>query len=550
MSLQRISYKSNKISSYFLKEWPVLVIVTVSGLLSSIGNLVPPWFEGRLTGMLVEVLKGTKGFSDMARLAAYYVVCILTVQLFRFLKRFYVRRFGNNINRSMKCTLYNNLLSKSKTELASEGAGTLLTKAISDVDDCAEGMRKFTTEIFDTGVSLLTYAGMLFYYDFRIAFLCMLFLPLSYFAAEKMKTVVQKTGAAYKKQAGILSDAIIERSDNVITYRVFGCDEERRSNFEDKLTDYEHSAVRANIWTGIMPSVYRVITMLGVIFIIYFGGRNVYGNGWKPWTIAIFTTFMSGFLKLAKKSASSAKLFNSVHRAAISWKRIKPLLNPVDEFKEAVVAKPGVLSVKNLSFSYPGGNRIIDDLSFTAKPGDIIGITGPVASGKSTLGKVFLCEYPYEGSITFNGRELLKMSKEELSGIIGYLGHDPELFSDTIEENVLLGKEADFECLIKAVRLDDEIKAMKDGKDTLIGDAGVRLSGGQAKRVALARTLAYCKPVMILDDPFSALYKKTEREIFEYLKRNYKDSIIFIISHRNYLFDRFDRVMDLHKHEK
>ena len=528
----------------------MLVIVTFSGLLSSIGNLVPSWFEGRLTGMLVEVLKGAKGFSDMARLAAYYVICILTVQVFRFLKRFYVRRFGNNINRSMKCTLYNNLLSKSKTELAGEGAGTLLTKAISDVDDCAEGMRKFTTEIFDTGVSLLAYAGMLFYYDFRIAFLCMLFLPLSYFAAEKMKTVVQKTGAAYKKQAGILSDAIIERSDNVITYRVFGCDEERRANFEERLTDYEHSAVRANIWTSIMPSVYRVITMLGVIFIFYFGGRNVCGNGWKSWTIAIFTTFMSVFLKLAKKSASSAKLFNSVHRAAISWKRIKPLLNPVEDFKEAVAAKPGVLSVKNLSFSYPGGNRIINDMSFTAEPGDIIGITGPVASGKSTLGKVFLCEYPYEGSITFNGRELSKMEKEELSGIIGYLGHDPELFSDTIEENVLLGKEADFANLVKAVRLDDEIEAMKDGKDTLIGDAGVRLSGGQAKRVALARTLAYSKPVMILDDPFSALDKKTEREIFEYLKENCKDSIIFIISHRNYLFDTFSNVIKLGSHHE
>ncbi len=529
----------------------MLIAVTVSGLTSSIGNLVTPWFEGRLTGTLVEVLKGTKDFSDMGFLAAFYVACILLVQLFRFFKRFYVRRFGNNINRSMKCTLYNNLLSKSKTELVSEGAGTLLTKAISDVDDCAEGMRKFTTEIFDTGVTLLTYAGMLFYYDARIAFLCMLFLPLSYFAAEKMKTVVQRTGAAYKKQAGILSDAIIERSENVITYRVFGCDEERRSDFEDKLTDYEHSAVRANIWTGIMPSVYRVITMLGVICIIYFGGRNVYGNGWKTWTIAIFTTFMSAFLKLAKKSASSAKLFNSVHRAAISWKRIKPLLNPVEDFKEAAGAKPGELSLKNLSFSYPGGSRIINDMSFMAKPGDIIGITGPVASGKSTFGKVFLCEHPYEGSVTFNGRELSGMDKEELSGVVGYLGHDPELFSDTIEENVLLGKEADFEKLVKAVRLDDEIKAMKDGKDTLIGDAGVRLSGGQAKRVALARTLAYSKPVMILDDPFSALDKRTEREIFEYLKENCKDSIVFIISHRNYLFDEFSKVIVLEvQHEK
>lgn len=110
----------------------------------------------------------------------------------RYVKRFYVRHFANNVNRRMKETLYGNLVRKSRRELEQEGAGNVLTKAILDVDDCAEGMRKFTTEVFDTGVALATYAGMLLWYDWRLALLCMLFPPISYVLAEKMKVVVQR----------------------------------------------------------------------------------------------------------------------------------------------------------------------------------------------------------------------------------------------------------------------------------------------------------------------------------------------------------------------
>ena len=111
-----------------------------------------------------------------------------------------------------------------------------MTKAISFVDDCVEGMRKFTTEIFDTGVALAAYAGMLLWYDWRLAIISLVFPPISYVVAEKMKVVVQRTGAAYKKQSGILSDATLDRASNAITYRVFGCEEERRSDYESRLS--------------------------------------------------------------------------------------------------------------------------------------------------------------------------------------------------------------------------------------------------------------------------------------------------------------------------
>ena len=128
----------------------------------------------------------------------------------------------------MKQILYHSLVDKSRVELEEEGAGNVMTKAILDVDDCAEGMRKFTTEIFDTGVALAAYAGMLLFYDFRLALICMAFPPISYRLAEKMKVVVQRTGATYKEQSGVLSSATLDRAAGELTYRVYGCEEERR----------------------------------------------------------------------------------------------------------------------------------------------------------------------------------------------------------------------------------------------------------------------------------------------------------------------------------
>lgn len=108
----------------------------------------------------------------MLILVLSYVAVIVIVQSSRYIKRFYVRRFANNVNRRMKEILYGSLVRKSRASLKEEGEGNVITKAILDVDDCVEGMRKFTTEIFDTGVALAAYAGMLLWYDWRLALLC------------------------------------------------------------------------------------------------------------------------------------------------------------------------------------------------------------------------------------------------------------------------------------------------------------------------------------------------------------------------------------------
>ena len=153
------TFRPDRVLSYFRVEWLPLAFVTLSGLVYNIGLLATPWFEGRLAQCLADILGGSETAANMALLVLAYILVTLLVQAARFIKRFYVRHFANNINRRMKGILYANLVRQSKAALEQQGAGELMTKAISDVDDCVEGMRKFTTEIFDTGVALVGYAA-------------------------------------------------------------------------------------------------------------------------------------------------------------------------------------------------------------------------------------------------------------------------------------------------------------------------------------------------------------------------------------------------------
>ena len=536
------SFRPDRIGTYFRVEWRPLAFVTISGLVYNIGLLATPWFEGRLTQCLADILGGSETAAQMAMLVLAYILVTLLVQAARFIKRFYVRRFANNINRRMKGILYANLVRQSRAALEKEGAGELMTKAISDVDDCVEGMRKFTTEVFDTGVALAGYAVMLLVYDWRLAILSLLFTPFSYVCAAWMKKPVQRAGAAYKKAAGALGGATLDRAQNAVTYRIYGCEDARVEKYEDALNRYEKTAVRNNVWQSALPPLYLAASEAGVLFILWFGAKNVLGTGWRAWDIAAFTTFLSCFTKLVVKSSKVAKLFNSVQKAEVSWKRIKPLMKNPEQLDALNVPAAEDVTLKDLSFAY-GEEPVFTGLSLTAHPGEIIGVTGPVACGKSTFGRVFLCEVPYGGSARFGGKEFSALTPRQISATVGYLGHDPELSADTVQNNVLCGSEQDAMPYLAAAALKDEVNAMENGLETVIGPSGARLSGGQAQRLALARTLAHPRPVLVLDDPFSALDRSTEDTVFADLQAYAKDKVVFLISHRLYHFPRMQKII-------
>lgn len=535
----------DQILNYWRKEKLVVICIILFGLSFNISMILGPIYQGKL----IDSLAAGDHLLKILKIAVAFVLIIAAVQLLRYFKRFYIRRFANSTSATMRLMIYNNIMSKNVSELKEESSGNLMTRAISDVDLCVEGMRKFTTEVFDTGVLMVSYLVSMLMYDAEVTLISCLFIPLAMLLAEKLKSLIYRYTSAYRQKSSEISELTYDIIDNVMLYRANGIEVINSKKYGIELEDLQNKATKAGILENTMQPVYYVIAMLGIIPVIYFGGSNVIRG---EWSVGLFVTYITMFAALAGKASKAAKLFNSVQNSKVSWKRIKPYLTEyvIKDTTSNIITPATTLTIENLTFSYPGdGNSVFEKLHLEGKTGEIIGVTGPIASGKSTFGLALLGMYPYQGSIQIDGRELTDYSEFERSLMISYMGHSPQLLSDTIYHNITLGIEQDITAVLKDVCFEEDLATMEEGTATIVGNSGIRLSGGQQARIALARTLINKSKIIILDDPFSAVDMKTEERIIENLKDHYKNSIIILISHRLASFNRTDRILLLHNNK-
>lgn len=558
----------NKIINYWKKEKSAVFWIVVSGIIYNVGMVLGPIFQGKL----IDALNQKMSLTSILYLSAAFIGSIIFVQIFRYIKRFYIRRFANSTSSTMRFMLYNNIVHKSEKQLNEEKMGALMTKAISDVDACVEGMRKFTTEVFDTGVLLVTYLITMLIYNVKVTLISCIFIPVAMIIAEKLKTLIYKFTIAYRKKASKLTDITYDRVENAMIYRLYGREYDNQIKYEEELRDFENKAVAANLWENAMQPIYNVIAMAGVFIVIGMGAEKVFN---KTWTIGVFTAYMSIFAAMAFKASKAAKLFNSVQKSQVSWRRLKPYMTEYQEVdceveneshtqsksellselqtegqlsSQSKLQSKAQLKMNNLKCSYEEGDKaIINGICLKADGGEFIGVTGPVACGKSTFGKLFLGGIPFQGTFEINGKNMLEYSQHNRCKIISYLGHNPNLISDTIYNNITLGDDGDVNEVISLVCLDKDLEQMEDGINTLVGNSGIRLSGGQQSRIALARALYHKSKIIILDDPFSAIDKDTEERIINNLKIFCKDCLVILISHRLHIFDQMDQIILMHK---
>lgn len=529
----------DKIKNYWIKEKKSVILLTLFGILYDVGMVARPIYQGKL----IDALIAKVNFNNLIKLSLTFIFIIGMVQFFRYLKRYYVRQFANATTATMRFMIYNNILHKEEKELNDENMGSLMTKAISDVDVCVEGMRKSTTEVFDTGVLFITYLVTLLQYDVKITLYACIFIPAAVFIAEKMKKIIFKFTKAYRSQLSQVSDITYDRIDNAILYRLYGREADNRVVYEEELEDFEKKAIVANIWENAMQPIYNVIAMGGIVFVIIMAGEKVYEGSF---TVGVFSAYISIFAIMAAKASRIARLFNTIQKSSVSWKRIKSFLKGYKEIDKTrgIISKETKLEIENLYLKYDkSSDYIIKNLNFKARENNIVGITGPIGCGKSTLGRVFLGNINYEGSIKIDNKELRDYSEYERSKIISYMGHDAHLISDTIYNNITMGDDGDISHVLKMVCFDEDLKSMENGIETLVGNGGVRLSGGQQARIALARTLYHKNKILILDDPFSAVDMKTEKNIIDNLRANYGDCLILLISHRLAIFKYLNQII-------
>ncbi|HEY5587216.1 MAG TPA: ABC transporter ATP-binding protein [Ruminiclostridium sp.] len=535
-----------KMSSYWKRQWKVIAAVVFFGIVFNGCMSIGPILQGNLIDTIVSKAQ----FRSVLLQISLFVSVILFIQIMRFFKRYYVRIFANRTSATMRMMIYNNIMNKDFVELSQEHTGDLMTKAISDVDICVEGMRKVTTEIFDTGVLMLSYLISMLVYDWKITLGACIFVPVAMWLAEYLKKIIVKYSKAARSQFSHVADLTYDNIEHTVLLRVNGLEGKNRQEYFCELDDLEMKSIKASILENCMQPIYNVIALLGIVVVLFYGSKNVIAS---VWTVGMLSTYIILFVSLTTKASKAAKLFNSIQKATVSWQRIKPYLKDYHQKNndDRGSSWDGILIVQDLNFHYPDVEElVVQHISFSAQPGNLIGITGPIACGKSSLGVALQGLYSYLGSIKLDGVELSEYSETEISRRVSYLGHLPQLLSDTIYNNITLGEDGDISDVLRDVCFDEDLKSMPDGIHTMVGSSGVRLSGGQQARIALARALYRRSLLIILDDPFSAVDMKTENVIIENLLSNYSDCILLLISHRLSVFPRTDSVIVIHSDRK
>ncbi|HNY21084.1 MAG TPA: ABC transporter ATP-binding protein [Treponemataceae bacterium] len=558
--------RADRIFNYW-KLSPVTVACIVAfGLSFNVLMVAGPIWQGKLIDGIVAGVPATTTIAGVAS----FIALILAIQTLRYFKRFFIRRFANRTGSVMRRTIYRNIMSMEARELERETTGNLMTRAISDVDLCVEGMRKFTTELFDTGVLLASYFVSLLAYDAGLTLAASFFIPVAMLLARWLKSAVYRRASDLRKKTGEVAGITYSSIENAMLFRARGLESVNRSRYEAELEELTSKAIRAGLLEDSMQPIYNAIAMLGAALVLYFGGMRAIGGSW---TIGQFSAYLSIFAAMAYKASKASKLFNSVQKSQVSWGRVKPYLggdiaigdesrgNVADadadtsdpartDDRRASEQRAGSheharrLQVTDLSVRYAGATSdAVSGISFSGDPGEIIGITGPIACGKSTIAAAIAGLYPYGGSVRVDGRELRELDPATRSAAISWMGHRADLFSDTILENLALGDDTDVAEALADARLTEDLSAMPDGILTRVGNAGIRLSGGQQARVALARALLGKKEIIALDDPFAAVDVKTEGQIIQSFKERYQNSLIILVSHRLTAFPLVDRVL-------
>ncbi len=539
----------NKVSYYIKKEWKVVLIATIFGIFFNLSDSFSAIALGKVIDSVgLEDGSAVYTLHEIYRILLFYFGLMLIVNITRFGKRYFVRLFSHKVEKRMRRVLYNHLMHMSITDFDKEDMGNLMARCIGDVTITTDGFRKAMMEIYDTGLRLTFIIVMLSIYSLKMTILTIAFCPIILIVAFSLKKLIHKYSSDARAYASYINNSTYDLIDNSILYRTYGSIDLETNIYYEELNTLRRKEIRANLFENSLEPVYRMFILIGLLVVMYFGAQNIinkteYRGG--VWTVGVFTAFLTLSLELFKKTCRASILINMVEKASISFDRLKKYLIIDPETKINNKLQKGDLKVENLTISL-GDKVLINNLSFEAHKGEIIGITGRVGSGKSTLGLALTALYPYSGSIKLNSVELNTLNNKEKAQEISYMGHNPYLMSDSIRHNIAFS-DNDVREVLEDVSFTKDLSYMDDKYDTLIGNNGVKISGGQGQRVGLARALYNKNNLIILDDPFSASDIYTEEEIINNIKSKYKDSIIILMSHRLRIFPLVDKVICLDK---
>ncbi|GAB0169790.1 ABC transporter ATP-binding protein [Lysinibacillus sp. CTST325] len=527
----------SKLSWFFKKYWKQYTVAVTLLMIASGLEVVPPY----LLGSIIDIL--TAGEMTPALLTKYILifVCIMIGgYVLNFVWQFRLFEGAINLEKILRRNLMQHFLRMTPTFYEKNRTGDLMARATNDLNAVSLTAGFGIMTLIDSTIYMgFIIFAMGFMISWKLTFFAMLPVPIMAILIQYLGKIVHERYMKAQDAFGELNDSVLESVAGVRVVRAYVQEKKDESNF----AEMSEIVYEKNMHTAKINALFGPITKVGtgISYVVALGyGAHLVAT--EAMTVGQLVTF-NVYLGLAVWPIFAiGELINVMQQGNASLDRVQETLNYEADVRNIAnprtIATPNAIGFDDLTFQYPMSQvKNLQEISLSLKKGQTLGIVGKTGAGKTTFLRQLLREYPIgEGQLSIDGVDITSQTKEQLLDWIGYVPQDHVLFSRTIRENILFGKEdatqSELQQAVRAAYFEKDLKNLPMGLETLVGEKGVSLSGGQKQRVSIARALIKDPEILMLDDSLSAVDAKTEARIIENIQRERQDKTTIITTHR------------------
>jgi ABC-type transport system involved in Fe-S cluster assembly fused permease/ATPase subunit len=443
-----------------------------------------------------------------------------------------VRRLANRTFRHLHA-----LSLRFHLERRTGGLNRVIERGVSGVDTI---LRMAVLNSIPTAVELIMIAGLVAWY-FGWVYVAVVFATVTayvwftFFASEKRIAIRRDMNESDTEAHSKAVDSLL----NFETVKYFGNEELEARRFDSSMARYEKAAVRTYTSLGVLNSGQAVIFTLGMVVCMLLAARDVTRG---VLTVGDFVMINAIMIQLYMPLNFMGMVYREIKQGLVDIETMFALLQEPAAIVDRPGAKPlrvenGAIKFNHVSFAYEPGRPILKDVTFEVPAGKMVAIVGPSGAGKSTISRILFRFYDLaRGTVTIDGQNVKNVTQESLRAAIGMVPQDTVLFNDTIEYNIRYGRpeatSAEVREAARLAQIHEFIMTLPQGYDSLVGERGLKLSGGEKQRVAIARTILKSPPILMLDEATSALDSHTEKDIQDALERVARERTSLVIAHR------------------
>ena len=520
---------------FFKLEKRRYLVGIVALVLVSVLNLIPPMVMGRV----IDAITSGRLTQDELLLHLFYLLlAAFGMYYLRYVWRMYILGTSYRLGQIMRSRLFEHFTKMSPAFYQNYRTGDLMAHATNDINALTHLAGGGVMSAVDASITaLVTLLTMLFSISWQMTLVAILPLPFMAYATSRLGRKTHKAFGESQAAFSELNNKVQESVSGIKVTKSFGYQSDELASFQEvndltfqkNLQTMKYDSLFDPMVLLFVGSSYALTLLVGAFMVQ--AGQVTVGN---------LVTFISYLDMLVWPLMAIGFLFNITQRGKVSYQRIESLLSQESPVKDPESPLDGIengrldYAIDRFAFE---DEETLKDIHFSLEKGQTLGLVGQTGSGKTALIKLLLREYDVDqGAIYLNGHDIRDYRLADLRSLMGYVPQDQFLFASSILENIRFGNpDLPFSAVEEATQLAQvyqDIQAMPEGFDTVIGEKGVSLSGGQKQRLAMSRAMILNPDILILDDSLSAVDAKTEFAIIDNLKETRKDKTTIITAHR------------------